>query len=320
MKTLHEAQARYREESRFPTGSHTKFSYSLRIFMAYLEERDLDYNLLKLKDAQEYQLWLTTLKNAAGKVRFSKRTIADLVGSMTSFYSFLRRKEVIYTNPFLEIDRVRANKSLPRNILNKEKMATLLTHLKRFDKGKTFVERRSLYKAHVIAELMYSTGARINEVSSLKPEDVDLGRGTVVLRDSKTKTTRQGFLNEMAKEVLRIYLQETREGMLKHSVNNPDNSYLFGGRARLAIWLNGLLNQQSQKLGLGTFTSHHFRHAVGYHLLKNGCDIRFIQEILGHKTLGTTQVYTKVDKEDLKKVIDRFHPRVWEHKDKKEDT
>ena len=60
-------------------------------------------------------------------------------------------------------------------------------------------------------------------------------------------------------------------------------------------------------------TTHHFRHAVGFHLLRAGCDIRYIKEILGHEELGTTQIYTKVDKLDLKKVIDEFHPRKLHH-------
>ena len=76
-------------------------------------------------------------------------------------------------------------------------------------------------------------------------------------------------------------------------------------------WLNTFLNKESERLGFGKFSSHNFRHAVGYHLLKNGCDIRHIQSILGHKKLSSTQIYTKVDKEDLRGVIDKYHPRFW---------
>ena len=76
-------------------------------------------------------------------------------------------------------------------------------------------------------------------------------------------------------------------------------------------WLNTFLNKESERLGFGKFSSHNFRHAVGYHLLKNGCDIRHIQSILGHKKLSSTQIYTKVDKEDLRSVIDKYHPRFW---------
>jgi site-specific recombinase XerD len=61
----------------------------------------------------------------------------------------------------------------------------------------------------------------------------------------------------------------------------------------------------------GEYTTHFFRHSVGYHLLKAGCDIRYIQEILGHERLRSTEVYTKVDKEDLLGVIDKYHPRQW---------
>ena len=76
-------------------------------------------------------------------------------------------------------------------------------------------------------------------------------------------------------------------------------------------WLNTILNKESKRLGFGHFSSHNFRHAVGYHLLRAGCDIRYIQSILGHKKLSSTQIYTRVDKEDLRRIIDKYHPRFW---------
>ena len=86
-------------------------------------------------------------------------------------------------------------------------------------------------------------------------------------------------------------------------------TYRYNHLKLLIEKLNNFLNKESEKLGLGHFSSHNFRHALGYHLLRSGCDIRYIQGILGHKELNTTQIYTKVDKDDLKEVLEQYHPR-----------
>jgi integrase/recombinase XerD len=175
--------------------------------------------------------------------------------------------------------------------------------------GRTLTEKRQLYKAHVIGELMYSTGMRVNEVASLKEKDINFYRGIVTVYDSKTGKKREAILNTFAGKVVEIYVNQTRPFVM-FGKNNADTALLFGAKTNLRTWLNGILDRESKNLGLGKFTTHNFRHAVGYHLLRGGCDIRFIQEILGHEALHSTQVYTKVDKEDLKNVIDTYHPRT----------
>ncbi|OHD63880.1 MAG: hypothetical protein A2176_09915 [Spirochaetes bacterium RBG_13_51_14] len=305
-----------------------KVKSNLKILLAYLEGANIDFLRVKIRDAQDFQMYLTTAVHEEGNtcaersgvlslpkgrsIRYSKGSILTIIGSVTAFYDYLRKKKLVPANPFLEIIRIKQGKNLPKNILAEEKMDEFLRHLKEFWKGKDLIRRRSVYKAHVIAELMYSTGMRINEVMKLVPSDIDFLRGTVRITDTKSGQVREGILNEYAGKVLRIYIERTREYIL-FGKNDADMELLFGAKAHVKTWLNILLNQESHKLGLGRFTSHHFRHAVGYHLLKNGCDIRYIQEILGHRELSSTQVYTKVDKEDLKNVIDAYHPRRLNH-------
>lgn len=294
-----------------------KVKSNLKIFLKYAENSGIDFLRLKIRDAQDFQMYLSTAVNEDGStcaersrsIHYSRGSVLAIIGSTTSFYDYLRKKKVIISNPFLEITRIKRTKPLPKNILNEENMDKFLRHLKEFRKGKDLIERRNLYKAHVVSELMYSTGARINEIMKLRSSDVDFIRGVVRITDSKTGVIRDAILNEYAGKVLLLYVTKMREYVL-FGKNNADMSLLFGNRANLKTWLNGILNRESGKLKLGKFTSHYFRHAVGYHLLRGGCDIRYIQEILGHKEMHTTQVYTKVDKEDLKNVIDEFHPRT----------
>jgi integrase/recombinase XerD len=280
---------------------------SVGIFFRYIDSCGLDFQRLRIAEAQDFQVYLTTKPGKGGKT-YSAVTVSTITDRVRRFYDYLRTRGLIHGNPFREIQNVRRARALPRNILSEEKMNKFLRHLREFWKAGDLNERRKLYRAHVIAELMYSTGARINEVMKLTREDIDFNRSLVTVKDDKTRKPRQCILNEYAAKVLWIYIDDMREYILWNT-RRKDDSLLFGAGNSLLIWLNAVLNRESNRLGLGRFTSHHFRHAVGYHLLRAGCDIRYIKEILGHEDLGTTQIYTKVDKLDLRNIIDKFHPR-----------
>ena len=284
--------------------------YSLKLFFTYLNETGLDFLRLRINQAQDFQGHLVTQTDRKSNVKYTKRSVGTIIGSITGFYIYLKKQKVIYSNPFLEVKKIRTEKMLPKNILNEEKMSKFLNHLKCFWKGKSLTERKQLYKAHVISELMYSSGMRINEIMKLKNDDIDFTRGTIRIIDSKSRQIRDGLLNEYCQKILRIYVEQVK-GYILFGKNNGDLNLLFGSKNNLKIWLNTLLNKKTKRLKLGSFSSHHFRHAVGYHLLRGGCDIRYIQDILGHKALSSTQIYTKVDKEDLRGIIDKYHHRTF---------
>jgi len=300
--------AEYLREQSLKGRKTEKRKSNLNVFLRYCEASGLDLYRVTIRDAEEFQTHLATLTNEDGGLRYTAGSVLAIIGSLSAFYDYLRRRKLAPANPFAAVTRVRKERTLPKNILTEEKMDEFLRHVREFWKGKDLIQRRLLYKAHVVAELMYSTGCRINEIAKARPEDVDFLRGTIRITDSKTGVKRDVILNEYAAKALSIYLDRMRPYVL-FGKNGGDAGLLFGARTNLALWLNGLLARESGKLGLGRFTSHHFRHAVGYHLLRGGCDIRYIQDILGHRALSTTQVYTKVDKEDLKGVIDAYHPR-----------
>jgi integrase/recombinase XerD len=158
---------------------------------------------------------------------------------------------------------------------------------------------------------MYSTGLRIAEVSNLKEADIDFDRGLINVVDGKMGINRVCFLNEFAEKLLRIYINEFRD-LTFNEWNKGNSGLLFGVKwSNFEKTVNKTLRKISVKLKYPKFTSHNFRHCLGYHLLRSGCDVRHIQAILGHKLLRNTEVYTKVDKEELKEVFDRFHPRTY---------
>lgn len=279
---------------------------TLAIYCRYLDDEAIDFLRITIPEAQSFQRTLAMKTHDDGTPYYASATVIAMIGRVTAFYAYLKMKKWIPYNPFKEITRLRGEKSLPRNILTAEEMAGVLATLRSFMAGASSADKRMRYKAHVIAELMYSTGARIHEIASLRVEDVDFSRGVVRITDRKTGTERQGIVNEYALKILRLYVDEMRGYAL---TKRSDRELLFGAQNNVLRWINCQMTKACHEKGLPKFTSHGFRHAYASHLLKNGCDIRYIQELLGHESIGSTQVYTRVVKEDLRGVIDAYHPR-----------
>lgn len=279
----------------------------------FLNEKEILPHELGVKQAQEFQGWMIeTGKQDGGK--YSKNSVLAYLAAASALCAYLKQKGILKSNPFKEIRKVRRDRKIPRNLLKEKEMNHLLGELEKFGEG-NLKNRIINYRIHVIAELMYATGLRISEVAALTPEDMDLQRGTVSVCDGKSGKSRIVFLNDYAREVLRIYVEQMRD-LVFSEWNERNAGLLFGVQwAWLARPVNRVLNNTAKKCGYEGFTSHGFRHCLGYHLLRAGCNIRYIQQLLGHAHLKNTEIYTKVEKEDLKQVLDTFHPRKWKRKD-----
>ena len=276
----------------------------------YLEQQEIDIESVRVKDATAYQGWLIeTGKRRGGK--YGKNTIASYVKAAACFFEYLKRSGRIAANPFKEIRRVSAERKLPRNLLKEKEMDAFLDGFTKWNDAEGHRNRKRMYLTHVVAELLYSTGMRVSEAAGLAVADIDFGRSLVTVREGKGGTSRICFLSEYAREVLRLYVEEMR-GVMASEWNERNAELLFGVKwMPFGKIMNRKLAELAGKLELPKVTNHMFRHAVGYHLLRAGCPIRHIQTILGHKSIKNTEVYTKVDKEALKEVLDRFHPRTF---------
>jgi site-specific recombinase XerD len=272
-----------------------------------MDELDIELIQMRFQGAQAYQGWLIDRGKNDG-TRYSNNSIHPYVISAKSFYEFLKRKRLIASNPFAFIKRVRRESKLPGNILKEQQMVRLLDELEKFCEQKGLKAKTSLYRVHVIAELMYSSGLRISEVAALREQDIDFNRGIVRVIEGKAGFDRTAFLNDYAASVIRLYIKRMRKYVLNDW--HKDSPTLFGsGQDCMEKLVNKVLKTTCPRLGLPRMSSHGFRHALGFHLLRGGCDIRCIQEILGHKSIKNTEIYTKVEKEDLRNVLDRHHPR-----------
>ena len=220
---------------------------------------------------------------------------------MDAFYKTLADDGLVFQNPFHGLRHIKREQRLPRTVPTEAEMADYLARLRAFDTRPTTRERRNWYRLHVIAELLYATGMRLGELAMLRPSDFDFDAKTVSIRSGKGGVARTAYLNDYAASVVRFYITQMRD-VVNHC-HESDN--LFG--VACARNLDEALNPYFK--ALGGFTSHSFRHAVGTHLLRRGCDLRYIQIILGHDDLKSTALYTRVSKEELRDQLDSFHPR-----------
>jgi len=283
---------------------------NVKRYFEYLADRGLKPEDARPADAESFQGYLVETGRLDGKP-YGEGSIACFIKAASAFYEFLKSMKKVIANPFKAIVRIKVKKKLPRNFLKEAEMNLLLQALGRFDEAKSVKEAVRRYKTHLVAELLYSTGLRIREAARLTPADIDFERGTVLVEEGKGGFRRDCFLNEYARDILKLYADELRS-LTENGLSNC--TLLFGSSEdALGKMMNQELRRSCRDLKLKTITSHGFRHSLGVHLLRSGCDIRHIQEILGHRRLKNTEIYTRVDKEDLKSVLDACHPRRFAH-------
>ncbi|MFQ3870574.1 tyrosine-type recombinase/integrase [Leptospira kirschneri] len=219
---------------------------------------------------------------------------------MKSFYMYLEKKEYILKNPFLEIKLPRKGRRLPRNILSVEEVERILSVP---DLGTPLGIRN-----RTILELFYSTGMRLFELQKLEIRDIDFLKKRIFVREGKGKKDRVIPVSKRAIDWTRKYLEEVRLGYVKE-VDNQSLFLSWKGDPLQTNWILNCVTQAKKKAGVEKKGSTHmFRHTTATLMLENGADIRHIQEMLGHKDLGTTQIYTHVAIRKLKEVYEKTHP------------
>jgi integrase/recombinase XerD len=278
--------------------------------LAWFDAEELDTQTITIQDALRYQAYLSERLTKDGQ-KIGTGTMLNYLKTARRFFSYLVQIELLATNPFLELKQPRLGKHLSRNVLTEAQMGKLLSALERFDELPTLMRRLRRYRVHVVAELLYATGLRIAEAGALRPADLDLSQRLVYVRAGKGGVPRTAFLTAYACEVLARYLASGRERVMVLRDRCHGDTLFGAGKGQLAMLVNAELHELCTELEIPVITTHGFRHSLGTHLLRAGADMRHIQVILGHEALATTQIYTQVDKDDLKRSLDTFHPRQW---------
>lgn len=289
----------------------TSLAGRVKRVLQWFEAEELDILEVTIREALRYQSYLAEHRDESGEF-YTTGTMHNYLKAARSFFEYLRTSERIEENPFMELRYPRLSEHLSRNVLTEAQMGALLRELGRFDELPVWWMRERRYRVHVLAEVLYATGLRISEACSLIDSDFDLANRLVYLREGKGGKPRVAYLTEYAAAVVKRYI-ETGRAATRHGYMRAMGDRTFGANAgRVMSVMNRELETVCVSLGLPVITSHGFRHSLGTHLLRSGADMRYIQAILGHECLGTTQIYTHVDKEDLKKSLDQHHPRQWD--------
>jgi integrase/recombinase XerD len=227
-------------------------------------------------------------------------TLKRKTACLRSFYKHLRREGTIAYDPTAELHGPRQSRRLPKVLTRDE-----VTRLLREPGGG---EPRAL-RDRALLEVMYACGLRVSEAIALEPGDVDLREGMLRARGKGSKE-RVVPVGRRARAALRAYLRRGRPAL----VGARAEPKLFVNRRGSALTRQGLyriIQSHARRAGLADRMSPHtLRHTFATHLLAGGCDLRSLQEMLGHADLATTQVYTHLSAERLKRVYFDAHPRA----------
>jgi integrase/recombinase XerC len=236
-----------------------------------------------------------------------KRSMARTLSAVRSFYRYLHRNEVVDTNPARAVGAPKLEKYLP-GYLDRQQIDLLFQMAEvRAWEGK-FVDVRNL----AILELFYSTGMRLSELQGLNRVDLDMVSQQVKVR-GKGRKERIIPLGDHAVLALRNY-EAKRDDLLRSIGTKGDRIAMFLGRngkrigvRAVQMTITKLLGQIDEDAGLSV---HSLRHTFATHLLDAGADLRAVQELLGHASISTTQIYTHTSVERLKQVYQKAHPRA----------
>jgi len=229
----------------------------------------------------------------------SRRTIARKLSCLRSFFRFLCREGRLSHNPAEAIPTPRLDKRLP-SFLDEQQATRLL--------AAPPTARWQGLRDRAILETLYSTGMRVSELVGLNREDVDEISGTVIVR-GKGKKERLCPIGETALKAIRGYLPKRPKD---RTLRVPYALFVSQKGTRLTVrQVDRLLARYVRLAELQpSISPHSLRHSFATHLLDRGADLRSVQELLGHSSLSTTQIYTHVTPQRLKKVYDQTHPRA----------
>ncbi len=297
------------------------FEHLVLDFLAYLEfERGLSRNTLEAyrSDLLQFGRYLdehdTTAVDATGRQignflaaldgakggAASPATIHRKAACLRSFYRHLRREGILETDPTASVTAPRRGRKLPQ-VLTRGQVNKLLAQ----PKGTEPTDLRD----RALLELMYACGLRASEAIGLEVDDVDLDDGFLRARGKGSKE-RVVPVGNSALEAVGRYLERGRPALV-HSVTEKGLFVNFRGSSLTRQGLYKIVRRHATTAGLADRMSPHtLRHTFATHLLAGGCDLRSVQEMLGHADVATTQLYTHLSSERLKDVYFRAHPRA----------
>lgn len=276
----------------------TKKAYleDIQAFRAFLEETGNP--ALKAVTLQDARIYLGRLTDE----EYSRNSISRKISSLRAFYQFLVKNEEVADNPFSYLNLKKKGFRLP-NFFYSEEMNQLFEAV-RGDKPLD-------YRNEALLEVLYGTGIRVSECTDIRLDDIDMEMSVLLVRGKGNKERYVPF-GHYAAAAMEEYIEKCRIPLMTRY--KKDHDFFFVNHHGDPITAGGVqyvLKQLIKKSSL-TFNihPHMFRHTFATHLLDNGADMRTVQELLGHSSLSSTQIYAHVTKEHLQADYMKFHPRA----------
>lgn len=260
--------------------------------------KSIDINCFSKVSYYDVRHFLTELYQR----KLSRRSVSRILSSLRTFYKFLEREEIVETNPFVRIPLPKQDKLIPDFFYAEE-----LVQLFNINDTTTALGQRN----QALIELLYATGIRVSECASLTLKQIDFSFNMIKVIGKGNKERYIPF-GQFAKEALYTYISDGRKQLLMKEDAETEQVFLNSRGAPITTrGIRYILDQMIKDTSLTvSIHPHKFRHTFATHMLNEGADLRTVQELLGHENLSTTQIYTHVTKDRLRRVYLNAHPRA----------
>lgn len=268
------------------------YKKDLNEYNSFILNNKINYKNMDYNEAKEYVIYLNKKNDA-------KSTISRKLSSLRTFYKYLVLNNKVESNPFLLVSSPKKEKRIPK-FINYNNMEEIL--------NVPNIKTKEGQRERVILEVLYASGVRVSELVNIKLKDIDFSNKNILIFGKGSKERLVSF-GDYALEYINLYLKEGRNLLL----DGVKSDYLIVGKKseklttrRVEQIIDDIIKRTSIKLNI---TPHMFRHTFATHLLDNGCDLLVVQELLGHASLSSTEIYTHVSNEHLREVYLKCHPR-----------
>jgi integrase/recombinase XerD len=280
-------------ERRLSVNTLESYGRDIKKYLSFLESR----NSKTVLNATRVDLLSFLKKEKADGL--SSRSCARAMSCIKTFYKFLVQDGVLKRSPVADVETPRLEKQLP-DVLSIDEVSSLI--------AAPDIDTALGMRDRALFELLYATGLRVSELMSLTMNSVNTEAGFVLVMGKGSKE-RVIPVGEEALKWLQRYLRDARLLILR----NKTSRYLFTNRTGARLTRQGfwkIIKKYCLRAGIVKKVSPHtLRHSFASHLLAGGADLRSVQTMLGHEDISTTQIYTHIEKERLKAVHDKYHPR-----------
>ncbi len=270
--------------------SSDSYRRDLQKLVAWSEKTNLEIVSLTRRDLREFLIDI-------GHQKLSPTSINRLISALRGFYKFLMFDRHITKNPAEDLQSQQKTAYLPK-FLNQDEMGQMLTI--------PDVSTELGLRDRAILELMYACGLRVSEVCDLNIFDAELDTGILSCKGKGSKT-RKVPIGKSAVEWLRSYLAIRRQ---KENIEVQNLFVSKFGKPLNRQDVFYLVKECGEKIGRDDASPHTLRHTFATHLVQNSADIRSVQQMLGHADISTTQIYTHITNQQLRKTYEKFHPRA----------